>query len=144
MSERKVVYGNEPGAGYNKGASWYEQYYRLGFEKLLNDKGLTAHQVDLMLQHIVFAEFTPMGEKTTVCLLKHVNGFEVIGTSACIDPKDFKWELGVKFALISAIQKLDELVGFELQHSRYKHTQQAEFFAQITDKELGEVPASEE
>lgn len=61
---------------------------------------------------IVTTEFQKMGTKTTICLIKLKNGFEIVGTSACVDPKDFNQELGKKFALERAIEKLGELDGF--------------------------------
>jgi hypothetical protein len=59
--------------------------------------------------------FNRIGEKTTVCCLKLKNGFEVIGTSACVNPKDFDVELGEKYAYEAAIIKLEELEGFHRQ-----------------------------
>jgi hypothetical protein len=55
------------------------------------------------------------GKKTTICCLSLENGFEVIGESACVDPKNFNDELGKKYAYESAFNKLWELEGYRLQ-----------------------------
>lgn len=58
-----------------------------------------------------------LGQKTTVCLLTLHSGFEVVGTSACVDPKDFDKEIGERFALRAAMSRLEELDGFQRQTS---------------------------
>ena len=60
-------------------------------------------------------EYTRVGVKTTVCCVTLSNGFEVIGTSACVDPDNFNKELGEKYALEQAISKIEELEGYRLQ-----------------------------
>ncbi|BCO16139.1 hypothetical protein_gp086 [Bacillus phage vB_BceM_WH1] len=72
----------------------------------------TQYKQDLAKAWVVTCEYQKMGTKTTVCLIKLTNGFEIVGTSACVDPKDFNKELGEKFALERALEKLGELDGF--------------------------------
>ena len=64
---------------------------------------------------IVNQEFSKMGEKTTVCLLKLKNGFEVIGTSSCIDPKEYDLELGCELSYKNAFTKVCELEAYKKQ-----------------------------
>ena len=54
------------------------------------------------------------GTTVTVCLLTLKNGYQVIGHSACVDPKNFSKELGEKIAREKAIDKCWELLGFRL------------------------------
>lgn len=56
-------------------------------------------------------------EKTTVVILKLKNGFEVVGTSGCVDPKNYDHEIGKKYARERAIQKVWELEAYKLQTS---------------------------
>jgi hypothetical protein len=42
-----------------------------------------------LAEQIVKTEYTRVGVKTTICTLTLKNGFEVIGTSACVDPANF-------------------------------------------------------
>ena len=61
-----------------------------------------------------------LGEKTTVVLLQLVNGFEVVGTSACVDPANYDHEVGKKYARERAITKVWELEGYKLQDHESK------------------------
>lgn len=53
--------------------------------------------------------------KTTVCELTLQNGFSVVGTSSCLDVKNFDKELGEKCALKDAKRKAFDLVAYEMQ-----------------------------
>jgi hypothetical protein len=64
---------------------------------------------------IVSEEYTMMGKKTTVCLLTLRNGFEIIGTSGCVDPANFDEAIGRKFAKEMAVDKIWLLEGYRLQ-----------------------------
>jgi len=56
-----------------------------------------------------------VGEKTTICLLKLHNGFEVIGSAACVNPEEYDAEIGTKIALQDAMDKVWELEGYRVQ-----------------------------
>lgn len=73
---------------------------------------LTQYEKKLLEDWVVSQEYQIMGKKTTVCLLTAKNGFEIVGTSACVDPKNFNEEIGRFYALKDALDKLDEVVGF--------------------------------
>lgn len=73
---------------------------------------LTEYQKNLYAEWVQEADFFAVGKKTTVCLLTLSNGFEIIGTSACVDPKNFDATIGKEYALKSAIEELDKHVGF--------------------------------
>jgi len=80
----------------------------------LRDK-LTTPRLDLFDQWVSGFTYARMGEKTTVVLLKLKNGFEVVGTSACVDPTLFEAGTGFYWALVDALNKLNELAGFHRQ-----------------------------
>lgn len=61
------------------------------------------------------AEYLKLGEKTTVCFMKLKNGFEIVGSSSCVDPENYDDEVGAKYAFEQARNKVWELLGFELQ-----------------------------
>ena len=61
-----------------------------------------------------------LGEKTTICKITMVNGFEVLGESACVDPKDFDIMLGRKYSYEKAFEKLWVLEGYLLQDKLYE------------------------
>lgn len=56
-----------------------------------------------------------VGQKTTVVVLTLKNGFEVIGSSACVDPNNYNEEIGKQYARKRAIDKVWELEGYSLQ-----------------------------
>lgn len=62
-------------------------------------------------------EVLTIGKKTTVVLLTLKSGFEVIGTSACVDPSQYDVEVGKSFARKRALDKVWELEGYRLQDS---------------------------
>lgn len=51
---------------------------------------------------------------TTVCQAEIVNGFTILGTSACVDPAKFNVALGEKYAFEKVIDKMWELEGYLL------------------------------
>ncbi len=73
---------------------------------------LTPYQQKLFEEWVKKAEFVKAGLKTTICLLTLMNGFEVVGTSACVNPADFDATIGKEYALKEALRKLDGRVGF--------------------------------
>jgi hypothetical protein len=58
---------------------------------------------------------TKVGEKTAVVMLTLPNGFEIIDSAACVDPKNFDEGLGRKYALEKVARRLWELEGYRLQ-----------------------------
>ena len=79
---------------------------------MMEQYGLTEYEQKLYDEWVDDVEFDKVGKKTTYCLLIVKKGFEVVGTSACVDPANFVVELGQKYALKAALKKLDELQGF--------------------------------
>lgn len=80
---------------------------------------LSDYQKDLYNQYVKEEIIQKIGNKTTIALLVLENGFEVVGTSACVNPEDFEYEIGKHFAIVSALNKLDELVGYYRQQKQY-------------------------
>lgn len=59
--------------------------------------------------------YSKLGVKTSVCTITLDNGFEVIGTSSCINPADYDAKMGAESSYENAFEKLWELFGF-VQH----------------------------
>jgi hypothetical protein len=68
---------------------------------------------------IAKTEYRKMGEKTTICLIKLDNGFEIVGTSACVDPENYKKEIGEELAYNNAIKKLEEFEAYKTQEDEF-------------------------
>lgn len=80
---------------------------------------LTEYQENLEKNWVAVVDYKKMGAKTTVALVTLKNGFEIVGTSACVNPANFNKEMGQHYALVDALKKLDELQGFQMQHADY-------------------------
>ncbi|MDG2959898.1 Gp49 family protein [Bisgaard Taxon 10/6] len=56
----------------------------------------------------------------TICTITLCNGFQVVGTSACISDKNFNEKIGEDIAYKNAFEKLWELEGYLLKQRRYE------------------------
>lgn len=66
-------------------------------------------------EFICFTETKTMGNRTTVvrCVLR--NGFEIVESSSCVDPKNYSEEMGHDICMRKIKDKIWELLGFLLQ-----------------------------
>lgn len=60
------------------------------------------------------------GTTTTVCQITLENGFTLIGTSGCVDPKNYNQALGEKYAYEKAFEQLWALEGYLLRQRRFE------------------------
>ena len=73
-----------------------------------------------MLEKVHKTVYTVLpGTTTTVCQLVMKSGYVVIGTSACVDPKNFNQATGERIAYENAINALWPLEGYLLAESRF-------------------------
>lgn len=64
--------------------------------------------------------YTRLSGTVTVCQVEMVNGYVVVGKSACVDPSEYNQALGEKFAYEDAINQLWPLEGYLLAQRRYE------------------------
>ena len=66
-------------------------------------------------EFVAYTETITMGDRTTVvrCVLR--NGFELVESSACVDPRNYSEELGQKICMEKIKDRIWELLGFLLQ-----------------------------
>lgn len=76
---------------------------------------------------IATEESLKIGKKTTVVLLTLQNGFEIVGLSSCVDPKNYDQVIGEKLARQRALEKVWELEGYKLQCSLADQTAKTDF-----------------
>ena len=62
------------------------------------------------------------GTTVTICQIKMVNGFVVLGESACVNPADFDQEKGESIAHENAREKLWPLEGYLAAERRYQES----------------------
>lgn len=58
----------------------------------------------------------------TICILSLKNGFNIVETSACIDPSMFDESIGKNIAYEKAEKKIWELLGFYTKELKYQYT----------------------
>lgn len=71
---------------------------------------LTEEQIKEQIDSVIFRK---IWKKTTLCLMTLKNGFEIITTSACIDPENYDQEIWEKISLGKAMDKLRELEWYK-------------------------------
>ena len=66
-------------------------------------------------EFISYTETQTMGDRTTVvrCVLR--NGFEIVESSSCVDPKNYSEDMGKEICMEKIKDKIWELLGFLLQ-----------------------------
>lgn len=69
---------------------------------------------DVLKSKVSSFEFHRLSDTMTVCNLQTVNGFNVIGKSACADPANYNKEIGEKVAFDDAFNQLWALEGYLL------------------------------
>jgi hypothetical protein len=69
---------------------------------------------------IVAAEYlVPNDSSMTICVLRLDNGFQVTGESACVDPANYRRDIGEQIAYNQAFNKCWMLFGFLLAEARF-------------------------
>ena len=58
---------------------------------------------------------TTLGDRTTVVRCILVNGFEIVESSSCVDPRNYNERIGQKICMRKIKDKIWELLGFLLQ-----------------------------
>jgi hypothetical protein len=74
--------------------------------------GLGEYYLDILRRYVANYSFLRVGVKTTICVMTMKNGFEMIGTSACVNPSEFDQEIGDRCALKDALVKVEPMIGF--------------------------------
>jgi hypothetical protein len=101
-------------------------------------QGLTAPRVTLASidsKIVAAAYWVPDGTTLTICVLTLANGFNVIGSSACVSPENFNVEIGREIAFKNARNEIGQLEGYAL-------AERLHVSAQVQDmKDLGATGA---
>jgi len=101
-------------ASFNRGKKMREEDK---VEQELVERGLDAPRLspEKIDEVIVSTEFHTYHGKHMICLLVLRNGFTVIGESAVVSPENFREDLGMKFSLQKARDKVWQLEAYLLQ-----------------------------
>lgn len=77
---------------------------------------VTKDKIEKILEETTFVVNTVFN-KTTIASAKLPNGFVIVESSSCVDPKNYDEKLGAKICLERIENKLWELEGYKLQNS---------------------------
>ncbi len=93
-------------------------------EQELRDKGLdaprlTPDMIEAIIKHEQYHVFD--GSMLTVCNLTLMNGFNVVGESACASPENFNEQIGRKVARADAVKKIWAFEGYRLKEKLLPH-----------------------
>ena len=77
-------------------------------------KTITKAEIEAVLQGSVFQD-VKMGKKTTVLHCTLPNGFELVESSACVDPNNYDHAIGVKICMDRILNRIWALEGYRLQ-----------------------------
>ncbi|AZU98966.1 hypothetical protein pW2_135 [Bacillus phage pW2] len=72
---------------------------------------------------VVSVDYEKKGLKTTIAFVTCKNGYEVVGISGCVDPKDFNFEIGKHYALVDALNQIGKLEGYYRQGMNHDRNQ---------------------
>lgn len=75
---------------------------------------------EYMLSRITEIQYRRFGETLTLCHIVLDNGYSVRGESACVDPANYREDIGQKLAHDDAFRKLWPLFGFLLAEGRHR------------------------
>ena len=89
-------------------------------EKGLNSPRLTPDLIDSVIKSEDYHVFD--GSQLTVCCLTLLNGFTVIGESACVSPDNFDEEIGKTISRKNAREKIWSLEGYLLKQNIFEES----------------------
>jgi hypothetical protein len=80
----------------------------------MSEVKVTEEQIDAIMERTEF-QIEMMGNKTTVIMATLPNGFVIVESSSCVDPKNYNHDLGVILCKERIRDKLWMLEGYLLQ-----------------------------
>lgn len=75
---------------------------------------ITKEQISAVLNGTSFQD-SKMGQKTTVVHATLPSGFEIVESSACVDPANYDHAIGVKICMERLANRVWQLEGYRLQ-----------------------------
>lgn len=88
----------------------------------MNKNTVTKKQIDEIVKNSTFDART-FFDKCTVVAMRLPNGFVLVESSACVDPKNYDFNMGVSTCKERLIARVWELEGYKLQDRLYRESQ---------------------
>jgi hypothetical protein len=73
----------------------------------------------LIENRIKSKEFIHRNNRVTICIIKTVEDFYIVGTSFCMDPKQFTEELGEKFSYADTLSQFETVLAYHKKAHQY-------------------------
>lgn len=89
----------------------------------LDQSGKFPRLQDFQIEAKIASADYSTNETLTICVLTLVNGFKVVGTSACVDPRNFNEAKGREIARQKAKDQIWQLEGYLLQQRVFEQSQ---------------------
>lgn len=81
---------------------------------------VTIGSIDARIDSVDYLQIP--GTTLTICIITMVNGYHVIGESACVNPDDFDKEVGESMAYNHAFDQIWPLEGYLAAERRYQES----------------------
>lgn len=79
---------------------------------------ITPEDIQAKIKHVEF--FRPNNTTVTICCMTLANGFNVVGSGACVDPANFNAKMGEDIALANAKEQIWALEGYLLKQRMFE------------------------
>lgn len=87
---------------------------------------ITKEQIDEIVKNSTF-HIQKVFDKCTVVSMRLPNGFILVESSACVDPKNFDYNLGQQICKEKLIGRIGELEGYRLQSELHSNAEETQF-----------------
>ena len=101
----------------------------------MNKNTVTKKQIDEIVKKSTFDART-FFDKCTVVAMRLPNGFVLVESSACVDPKNYDFDMGVSACKERLIARVWELEGYKLQERLYRESQPTRDLRDMTVDEM--------
>jgi hypothetical protein len=86
---------------------------------MANQNTVTQERIDYLIENS-FLDIKTIFDKVTVVTLKLPNGFTIVKSSACVDPRNYNESIGADICLSKIKDDLWQLEGYLLQNKLYE------------------------
>lgn len=101
-------------------ADEFDRYFEMHEESEEEAFTITAEHIDEIMENTEIKVLPSVFGKCTVVAAKLPNGFVIVESSACVDPRNYDEDMGVEICMDKIINKVWELEGYRLQSTLYE------------------------
>lgn len=98
----------------------FDKYFEKYEEPKEETYTITAEYIDEIMENTEIKVLPNVFGKCTVVAAKLPNGFVIVESSACVDPRNYDEDMGVEICMDKIINKVWELEGYKLQSELYE------------------------